>query len=234
MSTLVDVVLGVPTRKVSIIVYIGQKPINTLVTREESERVRLMTYLKGDPGDGSGTPVPGPPGPQGPQGPQGIQGPKGDTGDQGIQGPKGDTGDQGIQGPKGDTGDEGPQGIQGPKGDTGDEGPAGPTGRLPVVTSTGNASTLVPTFADDVVQRTGQAGPLAVSAPTGTAIDRLGVMIYIKDDGTTRAMSWDAIYRVMTGVTLPVATVPGKWHVIGMVYCAADTAWDVLFVSVLP
>ena len=33
MSTLVDVVLGVPKRKVSIIVYIGSKPINTLVTR---------------------------------------------------------------------------------------------------------------------------------------------------------------------------------------------------------
>lgn len=48
MSTLVDVVLGVPKRKVSIIVYIGAAPINTLVTREASERIRLMTYLKGD------------------------------------------------------------------------------------------------------------------------------------------------------------------------------------------
>lgn len=54
MSTLVDVVLGVPKRKVSIIVYIGAKPINTLVTREESERIRLMTYLKGADGDGGG------------------------------------------------------------------------------------------------------------------------------------------------------------------------------------
>jgi hypothetical protein len=70
----------------------------------------------------------------------------------------------------------------------------------------------------------------AFGIPTGTPSHGQRLIIRIKDDGTIRALSWNAIYRVV-GTTLPVATVASKYIYVFCVYNTTDTKWDVLAVN---
>ncbi len=102
----------------------------------------------------------------------------------------------------------------------------------PRVTSTGSSATPTPNAdTDDQYQLTALAATAAFAAPTGTPTDGQPLIIRIKDNGTARALSWNAIYRAV-GVTLPTTTVLSKTMYIGMRYNAADTKYDVLAVSV--
>lgn len=100
----------------------------------------------------------------------------------------------------------------------------------PNVQSVTSASTVTPTFSNDLVKITAQAAALALANPTGTAVPGWGVVIRIKDNGTARAISFDTQYRAI-GVTLPTTTVISKTMYIGMIYNADDTKWDVVSVS---
>lgn len=189
-----------------------------------TKKTSTTSVLAGPPGPQGIQGVDGPPGTQGPPGPQGDQGPTGLTGAQGPIGPTG------PQGPQGLTGSQGPQGIQGPQGPEGPEGPTGPTGRIPTVQSVTSAATVTPTFDDDLVKITAQAEALTLANPTGTPIEGLGIVIRIKDNGTTRAISYGTEYRAID-VTLPTATVANKVTYIGMIYNSTATKWDVVSVG---
>lgn len=52
----------------------------------------------------------------------------------------------------------------------------------------------------------------------------------VKDNGTARTLTWNAIYRAI-GVTLPVTTVINKTLYVGMIYNSTDTKWDVVAVA---
>ncbi|MBX3603186.1 MAG: hypothetical protein KF863_21405 [Rubrivivax sp.] len=100
------------------------------------------------------------------------------------------------------------------------------------VQSVASAASVTPTFSNDAVEVTAQAAALTINNPTGTAINRHGLVLYIRDNGTTRALTWDSQWRAASGVTLPTATTPNKWHFIVASFCNADTAWDVHSVGV--
>jgi hypothetical protein len=102
--------------------------------------------------------------------------------------------------------------------------------RAPAVQSVASAATVTPTFLDDIVLITAQAEALTLANPTGTAIDGLGMVIRIKDNGTARAINYGTQYRAI-GVTLPTTTVISKTHYLAMIYSATDTKWDVLAVG---
>ena len=53
----------------------------------------------------------------------------------------------------------------------------------------------------------------------------LKLIIWIKDNGTARALSWNAIYRAV-GITLPTTTVISKTLYVGFIYNSTDTKWD--------
>lgn len=82
----------------------------------------------------------------------------------------------------------------------------------------------------DIFQVTAQAGALLFNAPGGTPLAGQKLIIRIKDDGTGRALTYNAIYRAI-GVTLPTTTVANKTHYLGMIYNFTDTKWDVLAVA---
>lgn len=103
----------------------------------------------------------------------------------------------------------------------------GAQARSPAIQSVVSAATVTPTFSDDEVIVTAQAAALALANPTGTAIDGLGIVIRIKDNGTARAISYGTQYRAL-GVTLPTTTVISKTLYLGMIYNATDTKWDVV------
>lgn len=64
-------------------------------------------------------------------------------------------------------------------------------------------------------------------APTGTLLNGKKLIIRIKDNGTSRSLAYNAIYRAV-GVTLPTATTINKTIYLGMIYNSADSKWDVV------
>lgn len=99
------------------------------------------------------------------------------------------------------------------------------------ISSNTSSSTPTPDFAAyDQYLLTALAANATFGSPTGTLSDGMKRIIRIKDNGTARTLSWNAIYRAI-GVTLPSTTVISKTHYVGMVYNAADTKWDVLAVG---
>lgn len=95
------------------------------------------------------------------------------------------------------------------------------------VQSTASTATLTPN-ADlyDMAVITAQAEALAIAAPTGTPSNGNAFAFRIKDNGTARALTFNAIYRAI-GSALPTTTTLGKTLYFVAVYNSTDTKWDV-------
>ena len=92
--------------------------------------------------------------------------------------------------------------------------------------------TLTPNIKDyDAFVITAANSNITIAAPTGaTPLDRQGMLISIKDNGTARSISFNAIYQAI-GVTLPNTTVANKLIYINARYNAQQNKWDVLGVA---
>lgn len=91
-------------------------------------------------------------------------------------------------------------------------------------TPTPNADT------DDEYNLTGLAQAATFGIPSGTPINGQTLVIRILDNGTPRALSFNAIYRAV-GVSMPTTTVTSKTLYLGCIYNSASTKWDVLAVG---
>jgi hypothetical protein len=101
----------------------------------------------------------------------------------------------------------------------------------PRVSTAASTATLSPDVsAFDQYNLTAQAAALTVAAPTGTPVDGSKLIIRILDNGTARAITWNATYTVI-GVTLPTTTTASKTTYVGCVYNATATRWDVIAVT---
>jgi hypothetical protein len=80
--------------------------------------------------------------------------------------------------------------------------------------------------------RTAQSASLTINAPVNTAVAIDGHMLRfrLKDNGTSRAITWNAAFRAI-GVTLPTATVVSKTTYVTCLWNAADAVWDVISVQ---
>lgn len=97
----------------------------------------------------------------------------------------------------------------------------------PRIGSIASSSTPTPSANDhDQYNITALAAAATVGAPSGTPTDGQKLVMRIKDNGTARALSWNAIYRTITA--LPTTTVVGKTLYLGFMYNAADTKWDLV------
>lgn len=96
----------------------------------------------------------------------------------------------------------------------------------PRVTATASSATPTPNAdTDDQYNVTALATAATFGAPTGTPTDGQELRIRIKDNGTARALSWNAIY-VSTGVgTLLATTVVNKTHLMRFRYDSTATKW---------
>lgn len=95
------------------------------------------------------------------------------------------------------------------------------------------ASSATPTpdaDSHDVYTVTALAVNATFGSPTGTPVNGQVLMLRILDNGTTRTLAYNAIYRAI-GVTLPTATTASKTIYLGCIYNSADTKWDVIGVS---
>lgn len=97
--------------------------------------------------------------------------------------------------------------------------------RVTTITSSGTITPNADTT--DVYVVTALATAPTIGAPTGTPTTGQTLLIRIKDNGTARALTFNAIYRAI-GVTLPTTTTISKLLYIGAVYNETDTKWDVI------
>ena len=101
----------------------------------------------------------------------------------------------------------------------------------PRVSSTTSTASITPDIsAFDQYAVTAQAAALAINAPTGTPVDGNRLIFRLLDNGTARALTWDATYTAI-GVTLPTTTVVNKTTYVGCIYNANNTRWDVVAVT---
>jgi hypothetical protein len=89
------------------------------------------------------------------------------------------------------------------------------------------ASTITPVGSTRMYIVTALSGNTTIAAPTGTPVEGQALTLRIKDSGTIRTISWNAIYRAI-GLTLPTATVAGKEMYISLIYNSVATKWDVV------
>jgi hypothetical protein len=59
---------------------------------------------------------------------------------------------------------------------------------------------------------------------SGTPTDKQCLQVWIKDDGTARAIAWGASFQSFLS-SLPTTTVLGKWLVVSLQWLAADSKW---------
>lgn len=78
----------------------------------------------------------------------------------------------------------------------------------------------------------GLTAATTISAPSGTALVGNTLLIVLTDNGTARALTWNAAYTLLSGLTLPTTTVVGKEHLIGFIYTGAN--WRLSSVGVSP
>ena len=101
----------------------------------------------------------------------------------------------------------------------------------PRVTSVTSVGTLiVDSSTTDQSIITAQSGALTIAAPTGTPVQGRKLIIRLKDNGTARALTWNAIFQVI-GVTLPTTTAVNKTIYVGLIYNTTDTKWDVIAIK---
>lgn len=82
----------------------------------------------------------------------------------------------------------------------------------------------------DIDTITAQAAAIAFAAPAGTCTQGQKYIIRIKDNGTARAITFNAIYRAV-GVTLPTTTVISKTLYMGGFCNTTDTKVDIVAVA---
>ena len=96
--------------------------------------------------------------------------------------------------------------------------------------TTSTATLTINSDLQDLGVITAQAAALTIASPTGTPIQGQKLILRIKDNGTARAITWNAIFRVI-GTTLPTTTTINKTTYVGCIYNSTDTKWDVVVVN---
>lgn len=102
----------------------------------------------------------------------------------------------------------------------------------PRVNSAATATTITPSIANyDQYVLTGLQSNLSILAPIGSPQDGDKLIFRILDNGTSRNLTWNAIYREINAL-LPTATTANKVMYVGCIYNSAGPYWDVIAAAV--
>lgn len=77
----------------------------------------------------------------------------------------------------------------------------------------------------DAATITALAVPITFGAPTGTPVNMQSITFRIKDNGTARAITWNAAFRAF-GAALPTTTVINKTLYVVAQWNSTDSKWD--------
>lgn len=97
--------------------------------------------------------------------------------------------------------------------------------------TTSTASSATPTPTGDHLENelfvTALAADATVGAPTGTPVNGNILRIRIKDNGTARALAWNAIYSGIV-TDLPTTTTISKVMYLGFIYNSTSSKWEMV------
>jgi len=96
--------------------------------------------------------------------------------------------------------------------------------------SASSATHTIDSDSYDVYTVTAQAEAVTFGAPSGTPTSGQTLLIRILDNGTARAITWNAAFRASTDLPLPATTVLSKTLYCGFIWNAAASKWDCLAV----
>jgi len=99
-----------------------------------------------------------------------------------------------------------------------------------VVSNSSLANLIIDSSETDQSNILSQSQSLTIDAPTGAPVEGRKLIIRITDNGTNRALTWNAIFEVI-GVTLPTTTTANKTIYIGLIYNSQTSKWNVLAVK---
>lgn len=102
----------------------------------------------------------------------------------------------------------------------------------PRISTTPTNVTITPDInLTDIYTITALATNTTMNAPSGTAQEGQSLIIRIKDNGTSRTLTWNAVYRAGTDFALPTATTAGKEMYIQFIYNNGASKWDAVGLS---
>lgn len=91
--------------------------------------------------------------------------------------------------------------------------------------------TLTPVaILNDMVIATALSQATLIANPSGSPVQGEKLIIRLKDNGTSRALSYGSQYREI-GNSLPTATAANKTMYLGFIFNSTDTKWDLIAVS---
>lgn len=103
---------------------------------------------------------------------------------------------------------------------------------IPRLSTTVSTASLTPNIDNyNIYDVTALGAGMTINAPIGTPNDGDILVFRIKDDGTTRALTWNAAFQNVSGLATITTTTVSKWHVIGAMYSAAATKWLVVSIT---
>lgn len=95
--------------------------------------------------------------------------------------------------------------------------------------STATSTTITPDA--DVYTVSALASGASIAARTGTPTDGQALVIRIKDNGTSRSLSFTSDYVNISGLDGLTATTVNKWHVICCLYSSTAAKWQIVSIS---
>lgn len=100
---------------------------------------------------------------------------------------------------------------------------------VPRVATISTTATLTPNAdTQDATAVTAQAAALTIAAPIGTPTDGQQLVIRIRDNGTTRALTWNAVYVPFAAGQMATTTVINKTHYYIFWWNAATAVWELV------
>jgi hypothetical protein len=99
----------------------------------------------------------------------------------------------------------------------------------PRVVAAASTATLTPSLSTgNVYVLTAQATALTIAAPTGSPATFEPLLLRITDNGTARALTWNAAYRASAARPLPSTTVIGQDLYVTLVRNTSRVTWDAI------
>lgn len=102
----------------------------------------------------------------------------------------------------------------------------------PRITVSASTASLTPNIdTNNVYELNAQGVALSIVNPTGTPNDGDVIILRLKDNGTTRTITYGTAYTNISGLSTLTTTIVGKWHVFGWLYNATLSVWQLVSVT---
>ena len=103
------------------------------------------------------------------------------------------------------------------------------TPRISTTASTATLTADIDTY--NIYSVSAQAAGITIADPTGTPNDGDIIVIRLKDDGTTRAITYGSAWSNISGLDSLTDTVVSKWSVIGAMWNAGTSKWQIISIT---